>query len=55
MFVCNQLGIDQVPRADQFELMIAAIPDLTSLKFEGSPVASGIDVKVCQDGVRVEL
>ena len=43
-FVCRQLGIDSVPRADQLELMIAAMPGVAKLNFEGVPAKSGLDI-----------
>ena len=43
-FVCKQLGIDSVPRADQLELMIAAMPGLTKLVFEGPAAKSGLNI-----------
>lgn len=47
-FVCRQLGIDQVPRADQIELMIAAMPGALRLVFDGDPVESGLDLAYWQ-------
>lgn len=44
-FVCNQLGIDEIPRADQLEKMIAAMPGIEDLVFEGKPAESGLDMK----------
>lgn len=43
-FVCRQLGIDSAPRADQLELMIAAMPGVAKLVFEGPAVESGLDM-----------
>ena len=43
-FVCKQLGIDSVPRADQLELMIAAMPGVAQLEFKGLPAKSGLDM-----------
>ena len=43
-FVCSQLGIDNAPRADQLELMIAAMPGVKDIVFEGPPVRSGLDI-----------
>ena len=48
-FVCAQLGIDNVPRADQLELMIAAMPGLLDVKFEGPEAESGLDVPLWQE------
>ena len=44
-FVCKQLGINTAPRADQLELMIAAMPGVAKLCFE-APAASpsGLDI-----------
>ena len=39
-FVCKQLGIDSVPRADQLELMIAAMPGVEKIVFEGPAMKS---------------
>ena len=44
-FVCSQLGIDSVPRADQLELMVAAMPGVTKLIFEGESVKSGLNLQ----------
>lgn len=44
-FVCKQLGIDIVPRADQLELMIAAMPGVHNIVFEGAEVESGLDIE----------
>ena len=43
-FVCKQLGIDSVPRADQLELMIAAMPGRMRLEFDGPPAKSGLNI-----------
>ena len=43
-FVCKQLGIDSVPRADQLELMIAAMPGRAKLVFEGPVAKSGLNL-----------
>ena len=43
-FVCSQLGIDLVPRADQLELMIAAMPGVAKLVLEGTTAKSGLDL-----------
>ena len=44
-FVCSQLGIDTVPRADQLELMIAAMPGVAKLVFEGTEAKSGLSME----------
>ena len=44
-FVCKQLGIDSVPRADQLELMIAAMPGVEKIVFEGPEMESGLDIE----------
>ena len=44
-FVCKQLGIDSVPRADQLELMIAAMPGVEKIVFEGPAMESGLDIE----------
>ena len=44
-FVCRQLGIDNVPRADQLELMIAAMPGRWKLKFEGPAAESDLNIE----------
>ena len=49
-FVCKQLGIDSVPRADQLELMIAAMPGLTKLVFEGPVAKSGLNISEWKAG-----
>lgn len=49
-FVCSQLGIDSVPRADQLELMIAAMPGVANLVFEGPEVKSGINIPAWKEG-----
>ena len=43
-FVCKQLGIDLVPRADQLELMIKAMPGVAKLEFKGVPAKSGLSI-----------
>ena len=43
-FVCKQLGIDSVPRADQLELMIAAMPGVAKLELKGTPAKSGLSM-----------
>ena len=43
-FVCSQLGIDNAPRCDQLELLIAAMPGVASIKFEGPPAESGLNI-----------
>ena len=49
-FVCKQLGIDSVPRADQLELMIAAMPGRAKLVFEGPIAKSGLNLQEWQAG-----
>ena len=49
-FVCSQLGIDSVPRADQLELMVAAMPGVTKLIFEGATAKSGLDLQEWKKG-----
>ena len=49
-FVCAQLGIDSVPRADQLELMIAAMPGLAKLEFKGPEAKSGLNLKEWKAG-----
>ena len=44
-FVSSQLGIDMLSRADQLELMIAAIPAVAKLVFEGTEAKSGLSMK----------
>ena len=44
-FVCSQLGINNAPRADQIELMIAAMPGVASLTMQGAPAESDIDTE----------
>ena len=44
-FVCKQVGIDEVPRADQLELMIASMPGVENIVFEGPEMKSGLDTK----------
>ena len=44
-FVCSQLGINTAPRADQIELLIAAMPGAASIVFEGPPAESGLDIE----------
>ena len=44
-FVCKQLGIDSVPRADQLELMVAAMPGVEKIVFEGPDMESGLDIE----------
>lgn len=44
-FVCRQLAIDNVPRADQLELLVAAMPGRWKIKFEGPEAESGLDIK----------
>ena len=46
VFVCNQLGVVMAPRADQLELMIASMPGLQNIKFEGPPAKSDLNVKM---------
>ena len=41
-FVCRQLRIDTTPRADQLELMVAAMPGRLSIDFSREPVQSDI-------------
>ena len=43
-FVCSQLGINTAPRADQLELLMAAMPGAASIVFEGPPAESGLDI-----------
>ena len=44
-FVCRQLGIDNVPRVDQLELMVAAMPGVDKIVFEGPEMKSGLDIE----------
>ena len=44
-FICKQLGIDSVPRADQLELMVAAMPGVEKIIFEGTEMKSGLDIE----------
>ena len=44
-FVFDQLGLDNVPRADQLELMIAAMPGVDKIIFEGDTVESGLNLE----------
>ena len=43
-FVCSQVGIDLAPRCDQLELMIAAMPGLLQIEFDGPAAKSYINV-----------
>ena len=49
-FVCRQLGIDNIPRADQLELMIAAMPGRWQIKFEGVTAESDLDIEEWMKG-----
>ena len=48
-FVCSQLGIDLVPRADQLELMIAAMPGVAHLVLEGTSAVSGLNLETWRE------